>query len=129
MSLWLQILVFAVVCSISCKCITIQVDSEDLMKLVDKLMGSEIFRRLALENYKTAVKSEFKNPYHPEDNISNQEAVTLSMSMENDLINERLEKENEKFLANNDKNNHTKLNSDNLHIYQDRRSYTKSSVG
>ncbi|XP_013173724.1 PREDICTED: uncharacterized protein LOC106122330 [Papilio xuthus] len=79
--------------------IKIEIDSEDVYKFVQNFMNFDVFRKFAIDNYRGLLKSEFKNPYHPEDNVPNIEKVTVSYEKENELLDMKLESENRIFLS------------------------------
>lgn len=84
--------------------IKIEIDSEDVYKFVNNFMNFDVFRKFAMENYRSLLRSEFNNPYHPEDNVPNFEKVAVSYEKENELLDMKLESENKIFLSQIDKN-------------------------
>jgi hypothetical protein len=80
---------------LSAKEIKIQIDSNDLFKLVGGIVNSDNFRKFAEQIVKrTAMKyGTYNNPYHPEDNI------VENFDTENAAIEAHLEEENNNFIS------------------------------
>ncbi|XP_063827046.1 uncharacterized protein LOC135076524 [Ostrinia nubilalis] len=84
--------------------IKIQIDTNDLLKLLSGFMSSELIRKFANQMVqRTAIKyGSYNNPYHPEDNIvNNMEAENAA----NALIDANLEKDNDNFLSGDEEKN------------------------